>query len=440
MKNKQEDRRKEVIFSDIDSLVPSGHILRKIDTALDWDKVYELTEKYYKENGRPSVDPVVLVKIAFIQHLFGIRSLRQTVADVDVNAAYRWFLHYDFYTKVPHFATVSYAFATRFPPELFQDIFSLVLQTAVEKKFVDASVVFIDGTHIKANANKHKRIKVECDKAAKVYDKLLREEINTDREEHGKKPFDDDDDKPEKIVKTVSTTDPDCGIFRKGEHKVEFAYEAHTACDKNNFVLATEVTAGNVHDSQVFSKVFKAVKKNFPELETVAVDAGYKTPGIAKEIIDSGVNPSMPYKRPMGKAGYFRPHEYVYDEYYDSIICPQNKILHYTTTNRDGYREYKSRSYICADCPDKSKCTSSKEKIVVRHVWADYMEVVEDFRHSPEGSITYSERKKTIERVFADAKEKHGMRYTLYKGLTRVTNWVKLKFACMNLKKLAAWS
>jgi hypothetical protein len=68
------------------------------------------------------------------------------------------------------------------------------------------------------------------------------------------------------------------------------------------------------------------------------------------------------------------------------------------------------------------------------------MELVEDFRHSPEGKITYSERKKTIERVFADAKEKHGMRYTLYKGLTRVTNWVKLKFACMNLKKLAAWS
>jgi transposase len=330
MKRKQTDERRNSTIVDIEMLMPSGHILRIIDTALDWDKVYELTEKYYKEDGRPSVDPVVLVKIAFIQHLFGIRSLRQTVADVDVNVAYRWFLHYDFYTKVPHFATVSYAFATRFPSELFQEIFSLVLQTAVEKKFVDASVVFIDGTHIKANANKHKRIKVESDKAAKVYDELLRKEINADREEHGKKPF-DDDDKPEKIIKTVSTTDPDCGIFRKGEHKVEFAYEAHTACDKNNFVLATEVTAGNVHDNQVFSKVFKAVKKRFPELETVAVDAGYKTPGIAKEIIDCGVNPSMPYKRPMGKDGYFRPHEYVYDEYFDCVLCPRNKVLHCTT-------------------------------------------------------------------------------------------------------------
>ena len=51
----------------------------------------------------------------------------------------------------------------------------------------------------------------------------------------------------------------------------------------------------------------------------------------------------------------------------------------------------------------------------------------------------YRLRKEKIERVFADAKEKHGMRYTQYRGLAQVTNWVKLKFAAMNLKKLATW-
>ena len=51
----------------------------------------------------------------------------------------------------------------------------------------------------------------------------------------------------------------------------------------------------------------------------------------------------------------------------------------------------------------------------------------------------YKCRKETIERVFADAKEKHAMRYTQYRGLAQVTNWVKLKFAAMNLKKLATW-
>mgnify|MGYP003392609801 FL=1 len=41
--------------------------------------------------------------------------------------------------------------------------------------------------------------------------------------------------------------------------------------------------------------------------------------------------------------------------------------------------------------------------------------------------------------MFADAKEKHAMRYTPYTGLAQVTNWVRLKFASMNLKKLAKW-
>ena len=57
--------------------------------------------------------------------------------------------------------------------------------------------------------------------------------------------------------------------------------------------------------------------------------------------------------------------------------------------------------------------------------------------HSPGYKVLYEKRKETIERVFADAKEKHSMRYTLYKGLAQVTNWVRLKFAAMNLKKYA---
>jgi hypothetical protein len=51
----------------------------------------------------------------------------------------------------------------------------------------------------------------------------------------------------------------------------------------------------------------------------------------------------------------------------------------------------------------------------------------------------HSQQKQTNELVFADAKEKHAMRYTQYRGLQKVTMQVALTFACMNLKKLAAW-
>ena len=78
-------------------------------------------------------------------------------------------------------------------------------------------------------------------------------------------------------------------------------------------------------------------------------------------------------------------------------------------------------------------------KTVLRHVWKDYEELANDARYTPKYKDLYAKCKETIERVFADAKEKHGMRYTLYRGLAQVSKWVRLKFAAMNLKKLARW-
>ena len=89
----------------------------------------------------------------------------------------------------------------------------------------------------------------------------------------------------------------------------------------------------------------------------------------------------------------------------------------------------------------REKCTQSKncQKVVTRHVWAEYMEKAEDYRHTPQYKKIYAERKQTIERVFACAKEQHGMRYTHLRGLARVTSQLTLLFASMNLKKLATW-
>lgn len=140
----------------------------------------------------------------------------------------------------------------------------------------------------------------------------------------------------------------------------------------------------------------------------------------------------------MDKRGFYRLYEYVYvyDRYYDCIICSQNRVLSYVTTNRDGYKEFKSKSYICKDCPSRYRCTENSkfEKTVTRHIWSDYLDVVDDIRHTPEYKQLYKYRKGTIERVFTDAKEKHAMQYTPYRGLTQVTNWVRLKFAYYRLK------
>ena len=59
----------------IDSLVPQEHLLRKVDEAVDFNRLYEMVEPLYSEdNGRPSIDPVVLFKMVLIQHMYGLRS------------------------------------------------------------------------------------------------------------------------------------------------------------------------------------------------------------------------------------------------------------------------------------------------------------------------------------------------------------------------------
>ncbi|MFR5845444.1 MAG: transposase [Oscillospiraceae bacterium] len=206
-------------------------------------------------------------------------------------------------------------------------------------------------------------------------------------------------------------------------------------------MLETVVTPGNVHDSVAFDEVYDKVTENFPQVEAVVADAAYKTPHICRKVFGDGRVLSTAYKRPQTVKNGHEWWKYVYDEFYDCVICPEYQPLKYSTTNRDGYREYKSDPNICAACPTRERCTHSRGciKTVQRHIWKDYEELADDARYTPAYAQLYKRRKETIERVFADAKEKHAMRYTQYRGLAQVTNWVKLKFVAMNLKKLATW-
>lgn len=432
----------------MEDLIPEDHLLRLIDKAIDWNFIYDLVEdKYCHDNGRPSMDPVMLIKIPFIQYLYGIRSMRQTIKEIEVNVAYRWFLGLDMLDKVPHFSTFGKNYSRRFKDtDLFEQIFSHILEECYKFRLVDPTEVFVDATHVKARANGHKMRKRIAKQEALFYEDMLKKEINEDRAAHGKKSLKDKDDdnnpssgngsSKEKEIKE-STTDPDSGWFHKGEHKEVFAYAVETACDKHGWILGYTISPGNLHDSRTFKGLYDKISDI--GINTLIADAGYKTPAIAKLLLDDGIKPLFPYKSPMTKDGFFKKSDFVYDEYYDYVICPNDQHLEYSTTNRDGYREYKSNGHICKGCPYLSQCTNSQNhvKVFTRHIWEDYMETCEDIRHTLGMKDLYKKRKETIERLFGTAKENHGFRYTQMYGKARMEMKVGMTFACLNLKKLA---
>ncbi|MCM3527652.1 IS1182 family transposase [Cytobacillus oceanisediminis] len=437
-------QRDQIEMVALDELVPADHLVRKIEAAINFSFIYDLVKDKYSEKGRPSIDPVILIKLTFIQYTFGIRSMRQTIEELKTNMAYRWFLGYGFHDKVPHFSTFGKNYERRFKDsDLFEQIFYRILKTAAEKNLISAEHVFVDSTHVKASANKRKFEKKVVRKETRAYQERLQEEINQDREDHGKKPFPPDKfDKEEYKEIKESTTDPESGYYVKDERTKQFAYSFHAAADRNGFVLGAIVTPGNTHDSHILEPLVEQVIEKVSKPKAVAADAAYKTPAITSYLLKNDITPALPYTRPRTKEGFFRKHEYVYDEHFDCYICPTGEILKYTTTTKEGYRQYKSDPRICAGCPFLSQCTQSQahQKLIQRHVWEEHVEEADHLRHHQDVKPIYEKRKETIERVFADAKEKHGMRWTTLRGLKKMSMQAMLTFAAMNLKKMANWT
>lgn len=437
-------QRDQIEMVALDELVPADHLVRKIEAAINFSFIYDQVKDKYSEKGRPSIDPVILIKLTFIQYTFGIRSMRQTIEELKTNMAYRWFLGYGFHDKVPHFSTFGKNYERRFKDtDLFEQIFYRILKTAAEKNLISAEHVFVDSTHVKASANKRKFEKKVVRKETRAYQERLQEEINQDREDHGKKPFPPDKfDKEEYKEIKESTTDPESGYYVKDERTKQFAYSFHAAADRNGFVLGAIVTPGNTHDSHILEPLVEQVIEKVSKPKAVAADAAYKTPAITSYLLKNDITPALPYTRPRTKEGFFRKHEYVYDEHFDCYICPTGEILKYTTTTKEGYRQYKSDPRICAGCPFLSQCTQSQahQKMIQRHVWEEHVEEADHLRHHQDVKPIYEKRKETIERVFADAKEKHGMRWTTLRGLKKMSMQAMLTFAAMNLKKMANWT
>lgn len=465
MITKTKAKQNEVSVVILEELVPEDHLLRKIDRVLDFSFIYAYVEDQYGKTGRPSIDPVVLIKLAFIDKLYGYHSMRRTCAEAQVNLAIKWFLGYGLEEKTPHFSDFSKTYTRKWKKQIevinaqgekeeksiFAILFEEVLSQAMKRNYLQPSHSYMDSTHIKANANKKQVREAVAAAERRSYQEELDREIDEECERQGiKKPK---ELKEEEKTRKMSKNDEEAGIFLKGEHELQVAYLAQTVCDEHGFVLNTKIVPANMHDSTTFHEVYRATVKRYgvggkKGIRSLAVDAGYKTPAVAREIIQSGVTPLMPYARPKGKrnneetAVKMGKKNFRYDKAANVFQGPNQCILRPRGINRKtGYITYRSRKAECDQCRKRGECLSKSAsvKTVNRHLWQKNLEEAEQIRLSGYWSEYYPKRSQTIERVFADAKEKHGMRFTRYKGKQKVEDETLLIFACMNLKKIALW-
>ena len=430
-------------FVSIDELVPKDHLLRKIESKVDFSFIHDLVKDYYCDNnGRPALDPTLMFKLLFIGYLFGVRSERQLIREVQVNVAYRWFLGLGLTDKIPDASTLSQNRIRRFnDSEVYQQIFDQIVLQAMEKHLVTGKTLYTDSTHLKANANKNKWVKQQAQARSRDYIEDLNQAVTEERERHGKKPLAPSSKEPTPKEIKHSTTDPDSGYMVRDNKPKGFFYLDHRTVDGQcNIITDVHVTPGNVHDSIPYlSRLDRQTERFGFNVKHVGLDAGYYTAPICKGIEDRGVYGVMAYRRSNHRQGYFYKRQYEYHAKEDHYTCPRDQVLIYKTTSREGYSHYQSNPDICKQCPDRNQCTANANhvKTVTRHVWESSKERMTEHRLSAKGKAIYARRKETVERSFGDAKELHGYRHARFRGLDKVQMQCLMTASAQNMKKIA---
>ena len=434
----------ELEMVSLESLVPKDHLLRKIDAVIDFSFIHDrVAGLYCADNGRPPLDPTLMFKALFLGYLFGVRSERQLVREIEVNVAYRWFLRLRLTDGVFDASTLSQNRRRRFnDTSVAQDIFDAIVEQAIQHGLVDGSVLYTDSTHLKANANKGKFDLAVIAKSRSDYWDDLDAAIDADRQDHGKRPLKAKLREPVEKETKVSRTDPDSGYMVRDGKPMGFFYLDHRTVDgRHSIITDTFATPANIHDSIVYLQRLDRQRQRFNlAVDAVGLDAGYATAGIAKGLADREILGVTGYRNPTPpKPGMLRKSRYVYDRRIDGYLCPEGQVLTYSTTDRTGYRHYKSDPAICRDCPLLASCTTNAGAVrtLTRHVWQDLREETDQRRLTPWGKAIYKRRKETVERSFADAKQLFGHRYARFRSLTRVTCQCLLAAAAQNIKKIA---
>ena len=184
MIEREKNRRGVAEIITIEDTVPSDHLLRKIDRAVSFHRIYEMVGDLYSADlGRRSVDPVVLFKIVLIQHIYGFPSLRQTLREVHINLAYRWFLGFCISEPAPRLATICYNFKHRIDGKTTRNIFGWLLEEIASAGYLTAEAGFIDSTTMKTGGKFRKCLPPVIQKAAQRYEEDLRQEVDAQKEE-----------------------------------------------------------------------------------------------------------------------------------------------------------------------------------------------------------------------------------------------------------------
>jgi len=389
-----------MLLPSMEERIPASYFLRRLNRVLDLGFVHEaVRDKYCQDNGRPSIDPEVIIRLFLLQAITGQRWVRRLLQEVDLHLGYRWFIGYGPSEPLPDHSTLSKAL-DRFGDEVFNDLFRRSIEQCQASGLIEGKVLHVDATTIRAD-------------------------IDKDRVGH------------------EDSSDPDARFGRFPDGSFQPGYKQHTVVDgKKGVILAVAVMPANhMEGSSVLEIIDEAITQLGEVPVVVCADSAYAHGENAAGCEERGIRLVSPPRRPRNhhSRGYFSVEQFSYDEVKDEFVCPAGEVLRNVGrfANRQDRRKYRGSQAVCQRCALKAQCTPGMQRCLNVSVHHGALVRLRADAKTDSFRQHYRSRAPVMEGTFAEGKQWHGLRRAWRRGLSNLKVQSLIVAAVLNLKRLA---
>jgi transposase len=392
----------------LEDAVPDDHLVRAIAGVLDLSWVHAELAPYYPKLGRPSIDPVLMIRMLVVGYVFAIRSERALCRDVQVNLAYRWFCGLSIEDKVPDHSAFSRARNERFHnTEVFRTVFERVVEACIRAGLVGGDGFAVDASLIVADANKQRSIP-----GAEWSKELDSQEVSRAAKEYLATLDDAAFGAASSVTpKFVSPSDPAAQWTGAMRGPAFFAYADNYLIDVKFGIIMDVEASRAIRQAEVGAAkaMIERTEDRFEiKPERLAADTAYGSGANLDWLVnEKKIAPHIPViDKSKREDGTFSREDFRFDKERDVYICPAGKTLRTTGTlvNDGETLLYMASMRDCRSCLLKTQCCPKAPfRRVPRSIYEEARDVARELAKTEAFERSRRDRKR-VEMLFAHLK------------------------------------
>src|SRR5438270_1922740 len=432
----------------LEDVVPSDHRVREIAAVLDLSWVHGELAPYYSSIGRPSIDPVLMIRMLIIGYVFAIRSERLLCRELKVNLAYRWFCGLSIEDKIPDHSAFSRARNERFrDSDIFRRVFEHVVETCIAAGFVGGEGFAVDASLIVADANKQRSIPGAQWNKERAPDAARR----AVKENHAVLDEAAFGAASEVTPKFIAPSDPATRWTAAHRGPAFFAYSANYLIDADNAIIVDVEATTAIRQAEILAakRMIERSLEHFDlDPERLIGDTAYGSAEMLNWLVhERGIEPHIPvFDKSQRTDGTFSREDFTYDHASDAYRCPAGKTLqHYrrqfttprTGVMKDNSMRYRASKRDCEACPLKPHCCpNAPARKITRSIYEGARDLAREIAKTDEYQTSRRQRKK-VEMLFAHLKRILKLDRLRLRGPSGARDEFHLAATAQNLRKLA---